>query len=155
MKKIGLRPPSRVQIRHPHQRGHRMTITQRLHCSISNIYRMRYRLVPVRILITHSGKDLIQMVHVRVPNISPKYFIPLILLKTVLDVVCIEVIVALRGRRAEHQFARDEVLAGVLHCEGRIRKFRVERQGRGNAGHESDRVDPGVQQGLEGPEEKQ
>lgn len=104
-----------------------MSITKRLHCSVPNVNRMRYRLIPVRILITHRRKYFVQMIHIRVSYVSPQYFIPLILLEAVLDVVCVEVVVALRRRCAQHQFACDKVLTRVFHCERRVRKFRVER----------------------------
>lgn len=152
MEKVSLRAPPRVHVRHPHQRRHSMSVTQRLHRSVPYVNRMRYRLIPVRVLVTHSRKDLVQVVHVGVPYVSPEYLVPLVLLEAVLDVVRVEVVVALGGRRAQHQLARDEVLACVLHGVRGVREVRVEGQGRRDSGHEPDGLDPGVQQRLERPE---
>lgn len=105
-----------------------MSVTQRFHGRVPNIDRMLYGLIPVRILVPDGRENFVQVVHVRVPYVSPQHSVPLVFLESVLDVVSVKVRITLRRRRSQHYLAGDEVLAGVLHGEGGIGRFGIDWQ---------------------------
>jgi len=89
--KIRLGAPPGVVESDSHERRDRVTIAQCLHGRVSYYDGMKYRLIPVRVLVPHRRENLIQMVDVGVADEGAKDAIPVILFKAELYVVVVEV----------------------------------------------------------------
>lgn len=92
--------------------------------------------VPVRVLVPDGREDLVEVERECVPYERPHHLVPLLLLQAILNVRRAEVVVALHCCHAQHQLARDETFAAVLHGKvGVRRRVRVRSPGR----HEPER----------------
>lgn len=93
--KVRLGAPSGMIEGDPHERGDRVTVAQRLHGRVTYYDGMQHRFIPVRVLVSHRRKDLVQMIDVSVADEGAQNAITMILLEAILDIVGVEIEVGL------------------------------------------------------------
>lgn len=101
----------------PHERRDRVTVAQRFHGRVAYYDGVKHRLIPVRVLVSHRWKDLVQMVDVSVADEGAQNAVTVILLEAVLDVVGVEVEVGLGRGDAQDQRHLDKRVARALHVQ--------------------------------------